>query len=499
MKHRLQVKGLSKSFGATRALIHADLTVEPGTVHALLGENGSGKSTLVKILGGVHRPNDGELIFQHELDLSSPPAARKLGIATVFQEVLTVSSQSVYDNVWLGSDGLFRTRGNYKTRRETTRQILNELLGYDIDLDLLASEVSLSDRQAICIARALVAEPKLLILDESTAALDIATRDRLFTIIRRLQTDGVGVLFITHRMDEITEISDVVTVLRSGQTVATVDKEQITSERLVELMTGTDSSTSHERQPVVPGEVVLEAAAIQLRSDREPVNLTIRAGELIGLAGLEGHGQDLFIRRLAAVEKGPGSVKVLRNDELTTLSWRNAAELGVSYLPRERRGESIFPALTIRENFAMPTLGRDKKGGLWSPLKTKQRFKYFADQLNVRMASDEAAISTLSGGNQQKVLMARWLATEPQVLLLNDPTRGVDLGTKREIYKLLDDLCREGMAIVMLSSEADELIELMDRVLVFRDGELGETIERSQLTRRRLVSAYFGQAKETAA
>lgn len=499
MKHRLQVKGLSKSFGATRALINADLTVEAGTVHALLGENGSGKSTLVKILGGVHRPNDGELVFENRLDLSSPSAARKLGIATVFQEVLTVSSQSVYDNVWLGSDGLFRTRGNYKTRRKTTREILKELLGYDIDLDLLASDVSLSDRQAICIARALVTEPKFLILDESTAALDIATRDRLFTIIRRLQADGVGVLFITHRMDEITQISDVVTVLRSGQTIATVEKEQITSQRLVELMTGTDSATTHERQPVTPGEVVLKADAIQLLPDREPVNLTVRAGELIGLAGLEGHGQDLFIKRLAAVANGPGEVKIFHNETPTTLTWGTAAKLGVSYLPRERRGESIFPALTIRENFAMPTLERDKKGGLWAPQKTSQRFREFVELLNVRMASDEAAISTLSGGNQQKVLMARWLATDPQVLLLNDPTRGVDLGTKREIYKLLDDLCREGMAIVMLSSEADELIELMDRVLVFRDGELGEAIERSELTRKHLVSAYFGPTQEAAA
>lgn len=500
MKYELQARGIGKSFGATRAIVHADLTVEPGTVHTLLGENGSGKSTLVKILGGVHRPDLGSLVFEgHDLEMASPSAAQRAGIATVFQEVLTVGSQSVYDNVWLGSDGLFRTRGNRKERRAVTSKILRELLGYDINLDALASEVSLSDRQSICIARALVANPKLLILDESTASLDIATRDRLFAIIRRLKSDGVGVLFITHRMDEITEISDAVTVLRSGRTIATVDKLDIEPERLVELMTGADSTAGDARQPVTPGEVVLQAKDIQLGAGSAPINLTLRSGELIGLAGLEGHGQDLFIKRLAAVAAGLGSVEVIDGEESETLTGRTAAKYGVSYLPRERRGESLFPALSIKENFAMPTLGEDSRGGLWSPKRTKERFVDYAQELNVRMANEDAAISTLSGGNQQKVLMARWIATNPRVLLLNDPTRGVDLGTKREIYSLLDSLCRRGMAIVMLSSEVDELIDLTDRVLVFRDQELSESLERSQLTRKRLVKAYFGQNEESAA
>lgn len=499
LKHPLQIQGIEKSFGATRAIVEANLTIEPGTVHTLLGENGSGKSTLVKILGGVHRPDKGDLLFGSPLNLKSPTAARRNGIATVFQEVLTVSSQSIYQNVWLGSDGIFRTRGNTANRRRITQETLRELLGYDINIDVLAAEVSLSDRQAICIARALVTDPELLILDESTASLDIATRDRLFAIIRRLQSKGVGVLFISHRMDEIKEISDAVTVLRSGQTIETLERDEISPERLVELMTGTNSAAVTEREPVTPGAVVLTASKVQLSPEAEPFDLTIREGELIGLAGLEGHGQDQFIKRLAGLGSCTATIEVQTPDARMPLNWRSAAKLGVSYLPRERRGESLFPALSITENFAIPTIAQDKRGGLWSPRASKRRFKEFAKELKVRMANDDAPISTLSGGNAQKVLMARWLATEPRVLLLNDPTRGVDLGTKRELYKLLDDLCRQGMAIVMLSSEVDELIELVDRVLVFRDKAVGEVIERPDLTRKRLVSAYFGRAERIAA
>ncbi|MGO1543473.1 MAG: sugar ABC transporter ATP-binding protein [Gulosibacter sp.] len=498
--HRLRIRGATKSFGATRAVVHADLTIRPGTVHTLLGENGSGKSTLVKMLGGVHRPDSGEMTLDNDnAEFRNPRDARRAGIAAVFQEVLTVDAQSVYENVWLGTDGVFATKGRHSNRRKRAKDVLERLLGHDVRLDIPVSSLSLSDRQAICIARALVTDPKLLILDESTASLDIATRDRLFEMVRELSKNGTSTLFISHRMDEIMILSDEITVLRSGSTIDTLSRHEALPQRLVELMAGKSSAAHSKDADKQLGEVLLRTREFSLGDQKVPFDFELRAGELVGLAGLEGHGQDEFISRLAGIIGGAGTVEVATDGTFDLLTTRNSAKLGVAYLPRERRRESLFPAMTIKENFALPTIGRDQRLGLWSPARTTQRFTPFAKELNIRMANEDSPISTLSGGNQQKVLMARWIATEPTVLLLNDPTRGVDLGTKRELYAILEQLCERGMAIVMLSSEVDELVELMDRVLVFRDRNLERVIERKDLNRQKLVSAYYGQHEEVMA
>ena len=495
---RIAIKAIAKSFGPTRAVAQADLLVAPGEVHTLLGENGSGKSTLVKILGGIYRPDAGSVELDCEtITLRDPADARKHGIATVFQEVLTAGAQSVLDNVWLGSDGIFGVTGASGVRRSKAAEVLKELLGRTVDLDAPAETLSLSDRQALSIARALVSEPRLLILDESTASLDIATRDRLFGCIRRLTQTGVSVMFISHRMDEIQEISDTITVLRSGRTVATVTRGVATPNDLLHLMTGADPLVPTDRTAHAAGTTVARADQIRLTPSAEPFDVVIRAGEIIGLAGLEGQGQDAFLKRLAGLAGGDGTILATPEGEPPmAVTRRRAKHAGIAYLPRERRGESLFSDLSIRENFALPTIREDSRFGWWSPDRTSQRFASYAADLRVRMNSDRDPISSLSGGNQQKVLMSRWLATKPRILLLNDPTRGVDLGTKRELYALLDRLTAEGLCVVMLSSEMDELIELMHRVLVFRDQTLAVDIPRASLTRQRLVSAYFGEPME---
>jgi ABC-type sugar transport system ATPase subunit len=497
----VKVTGLAKAFGATRALRDCSFELRPGQVHALVGENGSGKSTLVKILSGVHTADTGAIeIDGKPVRLRSPIESQRHGVATVFQEVLVAQDRSVYHNVWLGSDGLWRSRGPDAEKRKQASALLDELLGRDVDLGAGVEDLSLSDRQACCIVRALLRQPQVLILDEATSALDVATRDRLFAMIGRIASAGAGIIFITHRMDELTELGDRITVMRSGTTVAELDRGKWTVPELVHLMTGAESLTeaagvgtrksAKERE----GEVLLSTHGLRLAEGRATIDVQIRAGELIGIAGLEGHGQQAFLEALRGAEVYAGEVMYHgAGDPRPVTSPIGAARDGIVYVPRERGAEATFPWMSIRENFGLPTLGQDTRFGLIQPDRTRRRFEAYAKRLNITFGHLDDQITTLSGGNQQKVIIARWLSANPRVLLLNDPTRGIDVGAKADVYALLMSLVTDGMAVVMLSTEVDEHVELMDRALVFREHEVFREITRAELTRKSLVAAFFGE------
>lgn len=496
--------GISKAFGRTRALAEASFDIRPGEVHALLGENGSGKSTLVKILSGVHLPDTGSLALAGTPTpfFTAPRDAQRAGIVTVFQEVLCLEARTVLENLWVGNERPGH-RVPLRERRARAQAVLAKLLPDPPALDRLAETLTLSERQTIAIARALLREPRVLILDEATSALDFDTRNRLFAEVRALGAKGVGCVLITHKMDEIEEIGDRVTVLRSGDWIGTLDRGDWDETKLVRMMTGNDHLVERKARATghSPGPTRIEVRDLRLTPRARPVDLDIHAGEILGVAGLEGHGQEALLQTLAgagpATQKGPGRVIFVSPEGSRTDIRRpsDAARAGIAYVPRDRRGEAIFDWMSIAENFAVPTLNKDAPGGWLRPGKSAARLADYIKSMSIRLGGPTDAITTLSGGNQQKVVIARWLAAAPSVLILNDPTRGIDINAKRDLYALLRDLASDGLAIVMLSSEVDEHIELMDRVIVMREHGLSSDVTRPHIDREPLVASFFGHGE----
>jgi ABC-type sugar transport system ATPase subunit len=495
----LRVEKIAKSYGQTRALTSCDMELFPGEILAVMGENGSGKSTLVKILTGVQNLDEGTLSMdgQRLRPFSNPVDGISAGIVAVFQEVPIIENQTVLDNIWVGYDGVFRNRLRKTEKRQIADKVLMELLGRQVDLDQRTESLSLSDQQACCIARALVKKPRILILDESTSALDIATRDRLFKTCSELTGQGTSIIFISHRMDEVTAIADRVTVLRSGRTVGHFTRGEATPEVLVSSMTGKTLSKTEESVDVRTArpddKVQLETQELKLSAASKGINFRLRKGEVVALAGLEGHGQDHFLRALWALEPVAGEVVAYtKNQARKITSPADAVSASIVYVPRDRRTEGIFPNQSIGDNFSIATLSHDVQFGVVKPSRSLTRLKAFKETLKIKMSSDRDPITTLSGGNQQKVVLARWLAADPDIVLLNDPTRGVDLGAKRDIYALMRRMTQQGVSFIVLSTEVDEILEVADRTLVFRENNVFIELDRTRTTREKLVSSFFG-------
>jgi ribose transport system ATP-binding protein len=500
---------VSHSYGNTQALKSCSFDIRPGEVHGLVGENGSGKSTVVKILSGVVRVRRGKVSWDGKpVNLASPRDALRLGIVTVFQETLVVEEMSGLHNVFVGQDGLFKPHGSTRARKKQASALIREL-GQDPALLVRPMySLSLGQRQILTIARALTREWKLLILDEATSALDLATRDRLFGVLTELVGGGSAILFVSHRMDELRQLIDRSTVLRSGETVTTLEKGEASAAEYLRLMSGREAppvhlsdvhrgTTAREAQ----GEVLLDCKSLRVALEGRRFDLSVLKGQILGIAGLEGHGGDRFVSCLAGVRRpAGGEILVRAKDSMVPLrGYRDAFRHKIAYVPGSRQREGLFAPLSVVDNLTMPVMNRLSRLGLfrWSSL-LKPTMNYVQD-LGIEARDVNAPVVLLSGGNQQKVLVARWLATNPMVLVMNDPLRGVDQATKNDLYGLLRSLVANGTAIVLLSTEIEELLTVCDRVAVFHEQSLGEVIERNRLSYDAILRAMFGTAVETEA
>jgi ribose transport system ATP-binding protein len=498
----VSVVGARKSFDVTKALDGCSFSASLGEIHAIFGGNGCGKSTLAKVISGVLPVDSGQVnILGHTPN--SPHDARAIGIATVFQEVLVADECSILDNLYIGADRLFSSMLSTSAKLEAAQTLMTELTGLDLAMDALVGTLPLSVKQWITIGRALLRKPKILILDESSAALDLDSTERLFAKMRELRDEGSAVLIVTHRIAEMTRISDRVTVLRDGRDVGVLEKGDITEKNLLHLMAGRSegSAKSSGAAEDMRGEgVVLKADALKIWPRSREFEFRLHRGEIVGVAGLDGQGQSEFVRILAGIEKPHGSgpmVATSHNSFAAIDSLADAVSHGVSYLSGDRKREGIFANLSIFENMLLP-LYRSKSRGAklaivdWNALSGS--FEWERERLSIRMGDRGDKITSLSGGNQQKVLIGRAFALSPNILILNDPARGVDIGAKTDLYSHLKEFAAGGKSVVYMSSEIEELVGFCSRVLVFRNGGLFEELVGDAIAPNRILAAMFGQS-----
>jgi ribose transport system ATP-binding protein len=499
-EHGISIVGVRKSFDVTRALDGCSFSASLGEIHAIFGGNGCGKSTLAKVISGVLPVDAGQVnVLGHTP--GSPHDARAIGIATVFQEVLIADECSVLDNLYIGADRLLSKSQPTGAKVRAAKSLMTELTGLDLNLDEPAGGLPLSLKQWITIGRALLCEPKVLILDESSAALDLDSTERLFAKMRELRERGSAVLIVTHRIAEMTRISDRVTVLRDGRDVGVLAKGDITEKNLLRLMAGRSEAPAKSRatpRDMREERVVLKADALKVWPKGRAIEFRLHRGEILGIAGLEGQGQNEFVRVLAGIQSGFSGLPMVASAKgyAAVDSLSEARRHGISYVSGDRKREGIFANLSIFENMLLPLYRAKTRGGKlalidWRALSGS--FEWEREKLSVRMGDRGDKITSLSGGNQQKVLIGRAFALSPNILVLNDPARGVDIGAKADLYAHLKDFAAGGRSVVYLSSEIEELVGFCSRVMVFRNGGVFEELAGAAITPDRILAAMFGQ------
>jgi ribose transport system ATP-binding protein len=498
----IYVQDVHKYFGVTRALNGVNFNANFGEIHAIVGGNGCGKSTLAKVLSGVLPVDKGKVSVLGQTP-TSPVMARNMGIATVFQEVMIAEESSVVDNLFVGSDDFWYKNLTQREKVLKAQEIMEDLVGEYVDPYTQAFNLSLPIKAWITIARAFLRNnTKVLILDESSAALDFDSTERLFKKMRELRDRGVAIFIVTHRIAELVRISDKATVMRDGKDVGVLEKKDLNEKNLIGLMTGREETSEKSKSVAMEtktDKVVMRAENIVVWPDSKPVNFEVKKGEIVGITGLDGNGQDDFVKILAGVQESyGGTIEVLDiNDKFSKYnSLDDAKKNGISFVSGDRKKEGILPNLSIYENLVVPLYSKTSKAGFlgfvnWMEL--NGIFDWEVERLSIKTGPRDNLIGSLSGGNQQKVMIARSFAQHPKVLILNDPARGIDISTKRDLYIHLRKYVEEGNSVIFLSSELEEFIGLCPKVIVFRNGTIFDIFEGDKINADTLLEGMFGQ------
>ena len=494
-EYRLEMRGICKSFPGVKALDHAQLRLRPGTVHALMGENGAGKSTLMKCMFGIYKMDEGEIYFEgQKVEIGDPMEALKMGIAMVHQELQPIPARTVGENIFLGRYPMKKALGfvpmvDHKKMYEDTAALLKKVR-MDFDPKQMLGELSVSQMQSVEIAKAVSANCKVLILDEPTSSLTHNEVEALFRIVEDLKAEGVSIVYISHKMDEILRISDEVTIMRDGQYVGTWEAKDLTTDFIITKMVGRELTNLYPKRENVPGDIVFEVedfTSINPKSFRH-ASFKLRKGEILGVGGLVGAQRTELMEGLFGIRSHAAGKIKYNGKELKINRPKDAIDQGIAMLTEDRRASGILGVLSIADNISVASLNQYLDFGIC--LNNKKVEKLVQDnvaKMNIKTPSSKTQIQTLSGGNQQKVLIGRWLANNPDVLILDEPTRGIDVGAKYEIYCIIAELAKQGKSIIMISSEMAELIGMSDRIMVMCDGRITGFIDGSEATQENIM------------
>jgi ribose transport system ATP-binding protein len=486
---------ISKRFPGVQALDRVSLDVAAGEVHAIVGENGAGKSTLIRILGGVHERDGGEIVLRgRRVEILGPRQAREMGIAIIHQELSQVGPLSVAENLLLGREP---RRGrwfmDWRAARAEARRFMADL-GLDVEPGARVDLLSVAERQALEIARALSQNAGLLVMDEPTAALTIEETNRLFDVINDLTARGVAVIYISHRLEEVFRIAHRVTVLRDGRHVATSRRNDLDLDTLIQHMVGRKVDEKYPKAAVPPGPVVLEVRDLEAAGRFRHVTFNVRAGEIVGIAGLVGSGKiEVGHALFGAIPVDAGAI-LIAGRPLAVTSPKAAIHAGIGFVPEDRKTQGLVLGMSVRRNVSLPFLGRLTTMGFVRGEEERRIVGARMARLDIRASSPDQAVRTLSGGNQQKTVVAKWLERGGRVLVLCEPTRGVDVGAKVELYRLMSDLARAGVALVLISSELPEVLGMSDRILVMHEGEITGEFARAEATQEAIMASATGRA-----
>ena len=495
----LEVREVTKKFPGVLALDAVSFELRSGDVHALIGENGAGKSTLIKVITGVYPHDEGEIYFDgDEVSFSDPRQAQEAGISTIYQEINVIPLRSVARNIFLGREprtriGLTDTK---RMNREATE--LLERFGIEVDVTVPVRTLGVGVQQMVAIAKAVSLDARVVIMDEPTSSLEAQEVETLFRVIRQLREDGVGVVYVSHRLDELYEICETVTVLRDGKLVHTGDLSELPRLRLIATMLGREPpeveerAASSEAREAAVGECVLEARNLTARHAPRDISLEVRSGEVVGLSGLLGSGRTETAKAIFGAQSLESGTVEVDGSDVTPGSPAQAIKSGLAFVPEDRKAEGAIPELSVRENIVAAALPRLSRLGFVSKQKQDEIVQRFMKRLDIKASSPDQPVGQLSGGNQQKVMLARWLCLNPKVLILDEPTQGVDVGAKAEVQQLISELASEGLGVVVINSEPDEIVEGSDRIVVLRDGAVAGTLSGDELNEQDLMRTIAG-------